>query len=427
MKIVVFDRIRLRLYLNYLFVIGIILTTFAVGMRIFYYHVLHQKIIERLTLIAESAIDNIELDKEQLTFDQELTDHHRTHVNTPVLIPGHNLELFDRQGHLLSKLGKNTIDLPFSLDDFEQIVSDKPRFQYVTLPLSETDDDRTIGYIRASQSLTEVDASLNQLDLGLIGGLISTLIISSGGTIWLTKQAMKPAEKSFQQLQQFTADASHELRSPLMAISSNVSVALKYPEGIRTGDINKFQAIASAANQMHRLIEDLLWLARNNGEAEQSRTKIVDLSKILENTIEIHQVLAHNKQIEIKYHQVKDLNLLGNDLELQRVFTNLLENAIFYTQVGGSISIEVTRERRFIAVKISDTGIGIDSENLPKIFDRFWRADKSRTYWEGGSGLGLAIVKDIIIRHQGRIEVTSKKNVGSCFIVQLPIPDLSRS
>jgi signal transduction histidine kinase len=405
---------------------GAILTTFAIGVRILYYHVLHQKIIERLTLVAESAVDNIELDEDLLTFDRELTNRHRTQVNIPVLIPEHNLELFDRQGHLLSKLGKITVKLPFSFDNFEQVLSSKSRFQYVTLPLLATDTNLIVGYIRTSQSLAAVDASLTKLDLGLVSGIVSTLIISSGGAIWLTKQAMKPAENSFQQLQQFTADASHELRSPLMAISSNVSVALKYPEGIRTSDIAKFQSIASAATQMRRLTEDLLWLARNNGDADRSRTKVVDLSKILENTIELHQGIANDKQVEIKYKLVKDLSLLGDDSELQRVFTNLIENAIFYNQIGGSISIEMIQKRQFILVEISDSGIGIDTEYLPKIFDRFWRADTSRTRWEGGSGLGLAIVKDIITRHQGRIEVTSIKNVGSCFIVQLPIPDLTR-
>lgn len=427
MKVLIFDRIRLHLLLTYLIIMSTILASFAVGMRILYYHVLHQKIIDRLTIVAESAIDNIELDEDRLTFDRELTDRHRTHINIPVLIPEHNLELFDFQGNLLSKLGKITVDLPFSFDNFEQVLSSKPRFQYVTVPLVSTATKLTVGYIRSSQSLEAVDISLNALDLGLVGGIVSTLIISSGGAIWLTKQAMKPAENSFQQLQQFTADASHELRSPLMAIATNVSVALKYPEGIRTGDISKFQSIGSAATQMRRLTEDLLWLARNNRGADRVRVKVVDLSKILANTIELHQPIANDKQIEITYNLVKNLSLLGDDLELQRLFTNLLENAIFYNQIGGSISIEMRRKRQFILVVISDSGIGIDTEDLPKIFDRFWRSDKSRTQWEGGSGLGLAIVKDIITRHQGRIEVTSKKNVGSCFIVQLPILDLRRS
>jgi two-component system, OmpR family, manganese sensing sensor histidine kinase len=427
MKSPIFDRIKLRLSLTYLVVIGMILAVFAVGVRVLYYQVLHQKIIEELNLVAESVIDNIELDEDRLTFDQELIDHHRTHLKIPVLTPEHNLELFDRQGRLLNKLSKISSDLPFSFDNFEQVLSGKSRFQYVTVPLIESDTELAVGYIRVSESLAPVDASINKLDLGLFSGIILTLIISSGGAIWLTRQAIKPAENSFQQLQQFTADASHELRSPLMAIMSNVGVALKYPQGIRAGDIAKFQSIASATNQMRRLIEDLLWLARNNGGADRSRTKVVDLSKILANTIEIHKLIADDKQIKIKDQIAKDSILLGDDLELQRVFNNLLENAILYNQIGGSISIELIQERRFILVTISDTGIGIDTEHLPKIFDRFWRADTSRTQWEGGSGLGLAIVKDIITRHQGRIKVTSEKNVGSCFIIQLPIPDRHRS
>lgn len=427
MKILVFDRIRLHLSLAYLVIMATILSSFGIGMRILYYHVLHQKVIDRLTTVAESAIDNIELDENRLTFDRELTDRHRTQLSIRVLTPEHNLELFDFQGNLLTKLGEIKVDLPFSFNNFKQVLSGKTRFQYVTVPLVASGSELTVGYIRASQSLEEVDASLNKLDLGLVGGVVSTLIISSGGAIWLTKQAMKPAEDSFQQLQQFTADASHELRSPLTAISTNVSVALKYPEGIRSGDISKFQSIGSAAAQMRRLTEDLLWLARNNQSADRCRAKVVDLSKILAKTIELHQAIAHDKQIEIKYSLAKDLNLLGDDLELQRVFTNLLENAIFYNHIGGSISIETTRKRQLIIVTISDTGSGIDTEHLSKIFDRFWRSDTSRTQWEGGSGLGLAIVKDIITRYQGRIEVTSKKNVGSCFIVQLPILDLHRS
>jgi two-component system, OmpR family, manganese sensing sensor histidine kinase len=427
MKSPVFDRIKLRLSLNYLVIIGMILAIFAVGMRVLYYQVLHQKIIEELNLVAESVIDNIKLDEDRLTFDQELIDRHQTHLKTPVLTPEHNLELFDRQGHLLNKLGKFSSDLPFSFDNFEQVLSGSSRFQYVTVPLIEIDTELAVGYIRVSQSLAPIDASTNKLDLGLVSGIFLTLIISSIGAIWLTRQAIKPAEKSFQQLQQFTADASHELRSPLMAIMSNVSVALKYPEGIRIRDITKFQSIASATNQMHRLIEDLLWLARNNSGADKSYTKVVDLSEILANIIERYKLIANDKQIEIKSRLTKSLLLLGDNLELQRAFANLLENAIFYNQIGGSISIDLIQERRFIIVTFSDTGIGINTEHLPRIFDRFWRADSSRTQWEGGSGLGLAIVKDIITRHQGQIKVTSKKNVGSCFIIQLPIQEHHRS
>jgi two-component system, OmpR family, manganese sensing sensor histidine kinase len=425
MKLLIFNRVRLRLSLNYLLVISTILLAFSSGVRILYERVLHQKIIDRLELVAERAIENVELDKQRLTFERELIDRHRLNLNIPVLIPEYNLELFDLNGRRLSKLGKIAVDLPLSFRDFQQVRSGSPRIQYVTLPLIDNNTNLTVGYIRSSQSLESVDASLHRLDLGLIGGIGLTLILSSGGAIWLTKQAMKPAEDGFQQLQQFTADASHELRSPLMAILSNARVALKYPQGIRAGDIDKFQSIASAAIQMRRLTEDLLWLARTNRDAERSPMKAIDLGKVLANAIDGHQAIADTKQIKIKFNLLENLLVIGDELQLQRVFTNLLENAIFYNRISGSIEISAQRSRRSILVSISDNGIGIDPDHLPKIFDRFWRADTSRTQWEGGSGLGLAIVKDIITRHHGLIEVTSKKNLGSCFKIQLPIAELS--
>jgi two-component system, OmpR family, manganese sensing sensor histidine kinase len=425
MKLLIFDRVRLRLSLNYLLVIGTILLAFAIGIRILFDRVLHQKIIDRLELVAESAIDNVELDEARLTFDRELVDRHHINLNIPVLSPDYNLELFDLNGNRVSKLGKIAVNLPLSFGDFQQVRAGNPRIQYVTLPLVENNTNLTVGYIRASQSLAAVDTSIHKLDLGLGVGICLTLILSSGGAIWLTKQAMKPAEDSFQQLQQFTADASHELRSPLMAISSNARVALKYPQGIRAGDIDKFHSIESAATQMRRLTEDLLWLARNNGGVDRSPMAVVDLSKILAKTIDSHQAIADPKQIKIKYNVLENLLVLGDDLQLQRVFTNLLENAIFYNRIGGSIDISTQRSQHSVVINISDTGIGIDTEHLPKIFDRFWRSDTSRTQWEGGSGLGLAIAKDIITRHHGRIEVTSKKNLGSWFTIQLPIAELS--
>jgi two-component system, OmpR family, manganese sensing sensor histidine kinase len=425
MKLLIFDRVRLRLSLNYLLVTSTILLAFAVGIRILFDRVLHQKIIDRLELVAERAIENVELDKERLTFDRELTDRHHVNLNILVLSQDYNLELFDLNGNRLSKLGKIAADLPLSFLNFQQVRAGNPRTQYVTLPLVENNTNLTVGYIRASQSLAVVDTSIHKLDLGLSGGICLTLILSSGGAIWLTKQAMKPAEDSFQQLQQFTADASHELRSPLMAIASNARVALKYPQGIRAEDIDKFQSIESAAIQMQRLTEDLLWLARNNGGVDRSSMAVVDLSKILATAIDSHQAIADTKQIKIKYNVLENLLVLGDELQLHRVFTNLLENAIFYNRIGGSIEIGTQRSHRSILVSISDNGIGIDPDHLPKIFDRFWRADTSRTQWEGGSGLGLAIVKDIITRHHGLIEVTSKKNLGSCFKIQLPIAELS--
>lgn len=271
--------------------------------------------------------------------------------------------------------------------------------------------------MRASQSLEDFDETLQKLDLGLGGGIIVALLFSSAGGVILTRQAMQPIEESFQRLKQFTADASHELRSPLMAVKSNTAVALKYPEGMRDTDAEKFQAIASATNQMTRLTEDLLFLARTDSLPTYSK-EIMDLTLILQNLIQLYQPHAEAKNISLNSQLTENIHLLGDSVQLTRLFTNLIQNAINYTLPEGVINVTASCVGSYVIVKVQDTGIGIAPEQLAKTFERFWRADSSRSYW-GGSGLGLAIAQAIAQYHDGLITVTSQLGVGSCFTVRL--------
>ncbi len=278
---------------------------------------------------------------------------------------------------------------------------------------------KLVGYVRASQSLEELDATLRKLDWGLGGGIIVALVLSGVGGIWLTRQAMQPIEESFQRLKQFTADASHELRSPLMAIKSNAAVALKYPEGMRQGDKEKFSAIASATNQMSRLTEDLLFLARTDTVPDRNWEQ-VKLTEILANLVQLYKPQAEAKQIDLKISFSENLYLQGDEVQLVRLFSNLIENALHYTKSGGVVEIKAKRVGSQLSVKIEDTGVGIAPEHLERVFERFWRAEASRSYWNGGSGLGLAIACAIAQNHGGTITVTSELGIGSCFKVRLP-------
>ena len=314
-------------------------------------------------------------------------------------------------------LFRSNLTLPLSIQQPIQIQSGQVRIEGVTMPIIDGDTTQTIGYIRSSQPLTELDENLTKLDLGLGGGILLALVLSSIGGIWLTKQAMQPVEASFQRLQQFTADASHELRSPLMAIKTNTQVALKYPTGMRDGDLDKFESIESATTQMTRLTEDLLWLARSDSENFQGLTSI-DLTQVLTEVLQAYQALALSKKIDLHGELAPELMVIGDRSQLLRVFTNLVENALHYTPDGEIVIITAERIRQQIIVRVQDTGVGIASEHLSKIFDRFWRADSSRTQWVGGSGLGLAIVQSIVSRHGGTITVSSKIEHGSCFTVR---------
>jgi signal transduction histidine kinase len=273
--------------------------------------------------------------------------------------------------------------------------------------------------VRASESLQSLDDTIDQLDWGLGIGIGVALLLSGAGGIWLTRQAMKPVEESFNRLKQFTADAAHELRSPIMAVKSNAAVALKYAEGMRSTDAEKFEAISSASEQMARLTENLLLLARADQFVANKQTT-VDLTDLLNHLVTLHQVQAEAKQISLTTQLSENLWVLGDLAQLNRVFANLIENAIYYTPSGGTITIQTNHGYRYIWVNVQDTGVGIAPENLERVFDRFWRADQSRSYWAGGAGLGLAIAQAIVQRHHGTITVKSQLGVGSCFTVQLP-------
>jgi signal transduction histidine kinase len=288
------------------------------------------------------------------------------------------------------------------------------------LPVREEErNDELIGYVRASESLEGIDATLRRLDWGLGGGVVLALAMSGFGGIWLTRQAMQPIEKSFQRLQQFTADASHELRNPLMAIKSNAAVALKYPEGIRESDAEKFQAIASATTQMTALTEDLLMLARTD-RTPQLKRSFVDLKTILEQLIQLYKPQAEAKQIDLKIQLANPLNICGDPVQITRLFTNLIDNTLRYTPDKGTISLSGNCEGHTVIVSLQDTGIGIAPKSLEHIFERFWRADRSRSYGSG-FGLGLAIAQNIAHNHGGAIAVTSQLGAGSCFTVRLPV------
>ena len=292
------------------------------------------------------------------------------------------------------------------------------------MPIINSDNQRQLGYVRASQSLEELDENLRRLDWGLGSGIVMALILSSIGGVWLTRQAMRPIEESFERLKQFTADASHELRSPLMVIKSNVSVALKYPDGMRSTDAEKFDAIASATNQMTHLTEDLLLLARTDKVAVPDRQPI-NVTQVLEQLVELYQPQAQIKQITLRAYLVKSAFVLGDAAQLIRLFTNLIVNALHYTSEQGTVEVTLNRAGQSLVVDVNDTGVGIAPKHLERVFDRFWRADQSRSHWDGGSGLGLAIAQSIAQSHGGTIAVISQAGVGSCFTVRLPTGSLS--
>ncbi|MEM9511974.1 MAG: HAMP domain-containing sensor histidine kinase [Cyanobacteria bacterium P01_E01_bin.48] len=340
-----------------------------------------------------------------------------------------SLEWFDEDGILLARKGSLQVHFPPSTGP--QMLADGPntnRVRTFTISVfndSEAPDTPTLeGYIRASQSTAAMDEAQHQLVWGLgVGGVLALGMIGLGGLL-LTHAAVRPIERNFSRLKQFTADASHELRSPLTAIKTSVEVMRNHPERIHPLDVNKLGAIASATHQMTRLTEDLLFLARADADAAPIRERLpVNLDRVLRELVELMQPQAQSRQILLSYRPCPDPDVcvIGDRAQLVRLFTNLLANALKFTSKGGAVTLYVHRFARMAVVGVEDTGVGIPAEHLPQVFQRFWRSSKSRSRQAGGAGLGLAIAQAIARQHGGDISVTSQEGIGSCFRVRLPV------
>jgi len=398
--------------LSYLVVLLMVLSGFAIAVRLVFSRILLYQLTDELTTLAQGAAANVEVESEQpqkIDSDFQVEDLNSRHQG---------LQWFDLQGQEIFRQGNEVMSLPFSVK--QRVQSDR-HIQGVTLPVYDIDaSGKRVGYVRASQSLDGYDRTLQGLDWGLGGGVLMALLLSAGGSVWLTRQAMQPIEQSFQKLQQFTADASHELRNPLMAIKSNAAVALKYPEGIRKDDTERFEAIVNAGDRMTHLTQDLLFLARAD-QVQQPSLERVNLVTLLIDLMQRYQSQAKDKLIHLDADLTDSLYVKGHSSQLIQLFNNLLENALHYTYPNGSVKLYLVRGSSYLEVRVEDTGVGIAPEQLPQVFDRFWRADRSRAQWEGGAGLGLAIAQSIAQLHGGTITVKSQLGVGSCFTVRLPL------
>jgi signal transduction histidine kinase len=225
-------------------------------------------------------------------------------------------------------------------------------------------------------------------------------------------------DDAFERQRQFVADASHELRTPLTTLQIALD-SVRLDPGASLEDYRHVADDAKAATvRIHRLVEDLLALAEGDGPLPQSR---VDLSSLAEAVAEEMEPLGERRGVQVLCTVSSGTVVLGDPLSLRRALTNLVENGIRYNHRGGHVVIEdAGLSPEWVQVAVRDSGIGIPAEEQGKVFDRFYRIDRSRSRAEGGSGLGLSIVTKIAAEHGGRIDLQSEPGVGSRFVLTLP-------
>lgn len=436
-----FQALHWRLLISYLGVMMAILGTSTVAVYQVVVYSIYQQVDQQMLTLADAASHSLLLIKANRaaiqskfprTFDndgdldipwQDMRQHHQ------------GVEWFDAERQLLGKAGTifpklTWVQTRFASPQTLQQNQIRTLIFPVYPPGFVKNPQGLEGYVRVSESTEDVETELSRLRWGLTSGGIIALTLTGVGGLWLTRQSLQPIKLSFQQLKQvnqqlkqFTADASHELRSPLTVIKTSIQVMMTHPERIHPADVEKLDAIASATQQMTDLVEDLLVLARTDTTIITRAVEWVSipLEELLEDLRDFLLPQAQAKKITLKSDLPDGVLIKGDATSIRRLFSNLLENALQYTPDQGRVTISLVSLDRFVVISVEDTGVGIAPEHIPLIFNRFWRADQARSHREEGSGLGLAIAQAIAQYHGGEITVTSQVGVGSCFQVRLPV------
>ncbi|OUC11980.1 MAG: two-component sensor histidine kinase [Alkalinema sp. CACIAM 70d] len=279
------------------------------------------------------------------------------------------------------------------------------------------------GYLQVGRSLAGYNQHLTTLKTILLVGLpIATLVIG-GASWWLAGLAMRPVYLAYHQIQQFTADAAHELRTPLAALCSTVEVTLADADLTQENARTTLQTVERQALRLSQLVQDLLLLSKMDLQAWPQKLQRCCLNDLVSDLVEEYSALALASQVDLRSELPRQqmLYIQGDEEKIYRLLTNLIVNAIHYTPAAGRVTVALCKQDRYGVIQVQDTGIGIPIAQQARIFDRFYRVETDRSRRTGGSGLGLAIAQAIAQDHRGSIRVTSQVGRGSTFIVFLPL------
>ncbi len=392
--------------------------------------------------------------------------------SSPELPPGILVQVWGRNGELrytnvpqlavsLDPTSLNTTN-PVSRDATLQIGNASLHLQVITAPLVIGEADRLVGYLQVGTSLAVVDATQQVLLTVLVIGAVVSMSIAGVAGWFSTRQALAPLddvtklalqitraddlsrripykgppddevgqlitafnqtlsrlENLFNSQRRFLADVGHELRTPLTVIRGNVDLMRR----MDCMDIESMDSIQSEVDRLTRMVGDLLLLAQAESGKLPLDRRLVELDTILFEIMQQMRVLA-GERLNLRLGDIDQVLVCGDRDRLKQVLVNLISNAIKYTPNGGEIVVGLGKELDRARLTVSDNGPGIPAEDLPHIFERFYRGEKSRTRQRDGKGfgLGLSIAYWIVRNHGGLIEVSSREGQGTTFSVWLPL------
>lgn len=439
-----FQQTRLRLALWYTLVTAVVLLLFGTGVYLYVRGTLVERIDDTLKHVVEIVERSLVIEEVTATEGTYRVNIEASFRNNGFGVDDDHIDLewFNPTGDLLWYTFAEPNHIPLATNLVGKTVHVTPDYLLRQVTERVQLGRYVLGYLRVSHPWFEVTKPSRQLIIDLTIG-ITLMVICVASIGWLLSGiAIKPVQKSYQSLKQFTADASHELRNPLAMIQINVQTALAYPDAEPQLLQRQLKLVERLSQRLTRLVNDLLFLARSDSGMVEIDYKPVPLDALLIEVIEEQRTTAEKKSLflclnipePLEDSQSDPFTIIGDWDQLARLFTNLISNALEHTQADklpALVEVElktVKRERvrhYMLQVKVRDSGKGIPEAALPHIFDRFYRVDPSRTHKEettssSGAGLGLAIAAKIVANHQGTITVESIVNQGSTFTVVFP-------
>ena len=446
-----FRRSRIRLALWYALVMGAILSLSGLGMYRAMVRVKWASLEREIESIAGTLHDSLEpmlpASEAPTTVLQQIFPDlclaGQFCNPKPTLIPRHTigigdrdlyyLRLFDHHGQLLAFSPNQPPQLPqtFNSAQWQTFKSaNSIRYHQFTITLHSANTPHLAeggsshpswGYLQIGRTLEPYDSEVRQIQLILAVGLPIALGLVALSSWYLAGLAMQPIYQSYQQQQQFTANAAHELRSPLASLLATVEAILRLPPNHQQDVPLMLKRVERQGRRLSHLIADLLLLVSLEQNSSLKPFQPCCLNDLIADLTEELSELAAASNIHLTSRVPNsEIYVLGNESQLYRLVSNLIANAIQYTSAGGSVQVSLSQNDRTAVMTIEDTGIGISPTEQSRIFERFYRVNSDRSRQTGGTGLGLAIASAIAHRHQGHLKVNSELDKGSVFTICLP-------
>lgn len=443
--------IRTKMTLWYSFMLLVLLSIFSFFVYILMSRMMYSGEESLIKAHAAQAISVIELENGRIKFAEP----------NELMTSGTYIFVYDKKGQMIfgSKGIYPEINMQRPSEEKLRVVNIKDD-AWIIYDRPVYEENKLVAWVRASRSLASVRHALENLRDILVVTIPLFLIIAAGGGLFLANRALAPIDRitktaraigrgdlsrrlnmpkvedevgrlamtfdemldrletSFKKERQFTSDASHELRTPITVIKAQAEEALtgaKSEEEYREA----LEVILKEITQMGKMVSQLLVLTRGDEGRYRLEMENIDLKIVIEDVVEEMQAMAAQYGVNLYFEADKSVVVKGDQTLLTMLFMNLIDNAIKYNTEGGWVKVTLHEAKGFARIIVKDSGIGIPKEDIPHVFDRFYRVDRSRS--SDGTGLGLSIVQWIVKIHNGQIYVKSRPGEGTEFEILLPL------